>query len=171
VRDDPCQVVFDALEQAGCEPRGPIWKFTSRCPAHDDSSPSLSVCEGVDKRLVLHCHAYCEPAAVVRALELHWGDLFPNGHRHARRAVQPKVRTERPIVSIRAALATAGIGWRQTASTTLFVADFCPRCEAGSLWIADAVSEVRLACWSAGCDSHEILQALEARLTEAPRAA
>lgn len=33
--------------------------WVARCPAHDDSSPSLSIGEGVDGRLLLTCHAGC----------------------------------------------------------------------------------------------------------------
>ena len=39
-----------------------------RCPAHDDRTPSLSVRPG-RTRLLLHCFAGCEPAAILRALE------------------------------------------------------------------------------------------------------
>ena len=33
---DPLRVVYEALERAGCKPHGPHYKFTSRCPGHDD---------------------------------------------------------------------------------------------------------------------------------------
>jgi hypothetical protein len=39
-----------------------------RCPAHDDRIPSLSVRPG-RTRLLLHCFAGCEAAAILRALE------------------------------------------------------------------------------------------------------
>jgi hypothetical protein len=29
-----------------------------------------------DKGAVLHCHAGCQPAAIVRALDLEWKELF-----------------------------------------------------------------------------------------------
>ncbi len=42
---------------------------TARCPAHDDKNPSLSITERADGRLLTHCHANCEPAAVWDALQ------------------------------------------------------------------------------------------------------
>jgi hypothetical protein len=51
--------------------------WSARCPAHEDRSASLSVAVGDDGRVLLHCHAGCEPAAVARALGLELADLFP----------------------------------------------------------------------------------------------
>jgi hypothetical protein len=39
-----------------------------RCPAHDDRTPSLSVGTGRNERLLLHCHAGCEPRDVFTEL-------------------------------------------------------------------------------------------------------
>jgi len=41
--------------------------WTARCPAHEDHSPSLSIAEK-DGRVLVHCHAGCEQAAVIDAL-------------------------------------------------------------------------------------------------------
>src|SRR3954467_15551967 len=78
---DPLGVVWDALAGAGCVPKGEIFKFTARCPTHDDRSPSLSVAEGVDRPAVLYCHAGCRTEAVLAAIGLEMRDLFPAGHR------------------------------------------------------------------------------------------
>ncbi|MCS4187849.1 hypothetical protein [Salinibacter ruber] len=51
--------------------------YEALCPAHDDSSPSLSVQEGEDGKALLHCHAGCKTKEVVQALGLEMGDLFP----------------------------------------------------------------------------------------------
>jgi putative DNA primase/helicase len=48
----------------------------SCCPAHDDRSPSLSICEGADGRILLKCFAGCSPEAIVAALGLQMSDLF-----------------------------------------------------------------------------------------------
>jgi hypothetical protein len=46
-----------------------------RCPAHDDSTASLSVTVGI-KGVVLHCHAGCETSKIVKAIGLAMHDLF-----------------------------------------------------------------------------------------------
>jgi hypothetical protein len=38
------------------------------CPAHNDRSPSLSVVDGVNGRLLVHCHAGCGQREVINAL-------------------------------------------------------------------------------------------------------
>jgi len=50
-------------------------RWSARCPAHDDRSPSLSVRLDGD-RLLFHCHAGCPPAAVPAAVGLRWSDLY-----------------------------------------------------------------------------------------------
>lgn len=48
-----------------------------RCPAHDDRNPSLSITTADDGRVLLHCHAGCDFAAIVGALGLTAADLAP----------------------------------------------------------------------------------------------
>lgn len=57
-------------------PSGEGW--IARCPAHDDAHASLSVGAGDDGRVLLYCHAGCEVANVVAALDLTMADLFPD---------------------------------------------------------------------------------------------
>ena len=45
-------------------------------PAHEDRSPSLSIAEGRDGRVLLHCFSGCRPEAILQALGLGWSDLF-----------------------------------------------------------------------------------------------
>ena len=52
--------------------------WTARCPAHDDTMPSLSIAETADKRILIHCHAGCDPAAVLEAVGMRLSDLFPD---------------------------------------------------------------------------------------------
>jgi hypothetical protein len=52
----------------GAQPSGNGWR--GHCPAHDDRRPSLSVCDGADGRVLVHCHAGCGAAAVTAALGL-----------------------------------------------------------------------------------------------------
>ena len=111
---DLCQIVHDALDRLDCSPRGPVWKFSALCPFHEDRDPSLSVCEGVDGRALVLCRAGCRTEDVVGAMALSWADLFPNGHRHAPKGRQPRVKTERPVISILIALYAIGVGYRRT---------------------------------------------------------
>jgi hypothetical protein len=51
--------------------------YLAACPAHEDHSPSLSVREGDDGRVLLKCWAGCQTADVLLAMHLTWRDLFP----------------------------------------------------------------------------------------------
>lgn len=51
--------------------------YTAQCPAHDDRSPSLSMREGDDGRVLLRCFAGCSVREIVVALRLEMRDLFP----------------------------------------------------------------------------------------------
>lgn len=64
---------FAELLQA--RPTGPdTWQ--ARCPAHDDRSPSLSLREGQDGRVLIHCFAGCTHTAILAKLRLAQSDLF-----------------------------------------------------------------------------------------------
>lgn len=52
-------------------------KFQARCPAHADKSPSLSIREMADGRVLLHCFAGCEVEAVLGAVGLTFRDVMP----------------------------------------------------------------------------------------------
>ena len=52
-------------------------QWVSRCPAHPDNSPSLSIEECPDGRLLIHCHAGCGANDVVQAVGLDMSVLFP----------------------------------------------------------------------------------------------
>jgi hypothetical protein len=58
-----------ALEALGCapRPRGPS-QWMTRCPAHHDESPSLSVGVGAGGRVLAHCFAGCSFEAVAAAV-------------------------------------------------------------------------------------------------------
>src|SRR5690349_23409357 len=49
--------------------RGSDGSYTCRCPAHDDSNPSLSLSLSKDGRLLWHCHGPCTQEAVSDALK------------------------------------------------------------------------------------------------------
>lgn len=43
-----------------------------RCPAHEDNSPSLSISPGKTQPVLLHCHANCDPEAIIDIGGLDW---------------------------------------------------------------------------------------------------
>ncbi len=51
--------------------------WTSRCPAHEDARPSLSIATAEDGRVLLRCFAGCELSAILGALRIEVRDLFP----------------------------------------------------------------------------------------------
>ena len=51
-------------------------RWMARCPAHNDSSPSLSIAEGEDGRVLVLCRAGCETNGILAALRLTVRDLF-----------------------------------------------------------------------------------------------
>ncbi|MGI6635847.1 MAG: hypothetical protein ACOX7B_11835 [Christensenellales bacterium] len=59
----------------GVKGPGANGEYIARCPAHDDSTASLSVAQG-DKGIVMKCHAGCDTKAIVAAMGLSMRDLF-----------------------------------------------------------------------------------------------
>jgi len=51
--------------------------LVARCPAHEDTTPSLSITETSDSVVLLKCFAGCSVANIVAALGLGMKDLFP----------------------------------------------------------------------------------------------
>lgn len=52
-------------------------KWIARCPSHEDRSPSLSIRETGDGRVLLHCFGGCAAGDVLGAAGLEFRDLFP----------------------------------------------------------------------------------------------
>jgi len=52
-------------------------RWLARCPSHPDRSPSLSIRELTDGRLLLHDFGGCEVESVLAALGLEFDALFP----------------------------------------------------------------------------------------------
>jgi hypothetical protein len=52
--------------------------YITRCAGHADQSPSLSVCEAEDGRILVHCFAGCSVEAICKAIGCRLADLFPN---------------------------------------------------------------------------------------------
>ena len=68
-------------------------QWSALCPAHDDKSPSLSVKEATDGRVLMHCYGGCHVRAVLDALGLDMEALFPpkpdSGPMQPRRLLTP----------------------------------------------------------------------------------
>jgi hypothetical protein len=75
--------VLDRLTQVKAEGTG--WR--ARCPAHDDHVSSLSVGEGRDGCVLIHCHAGCALESILDRLDLTPADLF------SRKTGQPSMQT------------------------------------------------------------------------------
>ena len=63
-----------AVHFEGAERNGRDYK--ALCPAHDDSNPSLSIGEGEDGRVLVHCHAGCPTEQVLDRVGLQFADLM-----------------------------------------------------------------------------------------------
>jgi putative DNA primase/helicase len=57
--------------------------WQARCPAHDDKTPSLSIREGADGRVLLKCHAGCTARHITEALGIPMSSLFPERVAHS----------------------------------------------------------------------------------------
>ena len=86
------------LVEAGCK-QGRASQSAERmwsCPVHQDRTPSLSIREAPDGRILFHCHAGCSQDAVLEALGLTGRDLFPDsgarpgGHGRSSSGLAPK---------------------------------------------------------------------------------
>jgi 5S rRNA maturation endonuclease (ribonuclease M5) len=66
--------------------------YVGCCPAHDDSSPSLSLCEGDEGKLLINCFTGCSAENICGSLGIAIADLFPE--RIAGNA--PRKRIEHP---------------------------------------------------------------------------
>jgi hypothetical protein len=86
VNRSPIDTVIARLEAGGCNPRkSGAGQWRSLCPVHKGRSSNLSIGEGDDGTVVLHCHHQdqgretCSAAAIAGALGLELRDLFPTG--------------------------------------------------------------------------------------------
>jgi putative DNA primase/helicase len=92
---DPIATLLARLD--GVKPAGQD-KWTAKCPAHDDRSPSLSIGIGDDGRVLVHCfaNAACTPEAIVEAVGLTLADLFVDDRSNASR---PRIKMPRRLVA------------------------------------------------------------------------
>ena len=70
----PIETLIARLDSVQEKERG---KWVTKCPAHDDKSPSLAIKETGDGTILLRCFAGCSAFEVVNAVGLELSDLFP----------------------------------------------------------------------------------------------
>lgn len=90
-------MTFESFVQLLDQVRHTSRGFVSRCPGHRDQSPSLSLREAEDGRILLHCFAQCDVHQICAALGLEVRDLYPDGQRdsqHIRAAQEQRQRRE-----------------------------------------------------------------------------
>lgn len=97
----PVEEMLARLERV--RPCGRGW--IARCPAHADRSASLSVAAGDDGRVLIRCFAGCSAVAVVGALGLTLGDLFPERLAPASPEARRELRERARAADVRAAVA------------------------------------------------------------------
>lgn len=109
--------LLDRLD--GVRQSGP-GRWLARCPAHADKSPSLSIREMPDGRVLVHDFAGCDIGAVLDAVGLTINDLFPGrltdhgrpvrpGHNHAAGAALGSLADDVLLVGIAAESLAAGV--------------------------------------------------------------
>lgn len=52
-------------------------RYLARCPAHEDKSPSLTLRELDDGRVLAHCFSGCDIHEILSATGLEFSDLYP----------------------------------------------------------------------------------------------
>lgn len=85
----PAKLLLSRL--AGVTKTADGWR--ARCPAHADRQPSLSISEGSDGRVLVHCHAGCSTESICQSLGLSVNDLFQTSHTSASRRSTSARRT------------------------------------------------------------------------------
>jgi hypothetical protein len=89
--------ILDRLERV--RQTGPD-RWLASCPAHPDRSPSLSVRELGDGRILMRCFALCDTEDVLSTIGLTFSDLYPEPLRESK----PPVRGGIPARDILEAL-------------------------------------------------------------------
>lgn len=64
-------------------------RWIACCPAHMDESPSLSITQVDDGRILIHCFAECQTSDVLNALNMTFEDLFPQSLGNFKRIAKP----------------------------------------------------------------------------------
>jgi hypothetical protein len=74
VMSSPIETFLSRLERVRHIGAG---RWQACCPSHLDGTPSLSIKEESDGKVLIHCHAGCPAEQVVSAVGLDISDLYP----------------------------------------------------------------------------------------------
>src|SRR5438445_11668047 len=88
--DRPIERLLGALPDAKRMKDG----WSAKCPAHADTTPSLSISEGEDGTVLVNCFAGCSTEAVVAELGLGMRDLFRDRDRPRGRSRRERRRND-----------------------------------------------------------------------------
>lgn len=113
--NNPIELLLDRLDVVR-QVRPDRW--TARCPAHDDRSPSLAVTEGDDGKVLIKCWAGCSPDAIVSSLGLELRDLFPRSieYRTSNRPKAPRYSASEVLKTAITESTILELGFRALAS-------------------------------------------------------
>lgn len=165
---DPLRTLWDRLDAGGYEPHGEPFAFRARCPAHaGENREALAVSVGADGRALAHCHAHaCSVQDITSSLGLDVCDLFPAGHRRARRVGIPEVARRdftgaaRDVAHVLYALEQLDQGWRCE------IAMRCPGCgDDAARLVASTRYDAFVSCANA-CTAEKVAQVLAGRLAD-----
>lgn len=68
-----------------CNPKHSGRSYVARCAAHDDKNASLSISQGTDGKILMHCHAGCTIQEICASLDIAVHNLFPQSRKGYRR--------------------------------------------------------------------------------------
>ena len=95
-----CSPIANVLGRLNAVHRTSGSKHMARCPAHDDGRPSLSVCEGNDRRVLLKCFAGCGVADITAAIGLSLSDLYPPSTPEQRQTARRRASRQQALEEI-----------------------------------------------------------------------
>ena len=91
-------------------------RWMACCPAHADKSPSLSIRELSDGRILLHCWTGCSAESILDSIGLTFDDLFPERLPEvAYPRLQPTFSAREVLVAMQPELLTVALIGRQMA--------------------------------------------------------
>ena len=110
----PADKLLSRLERVKPRPGG---QFFACCPAHDDKTPSLSIREVEDGRVLVYCFAGCRAEEICAAVGLEMRDLFPGDGLQKSHQANPRINprdllallaTESNVVYLAAGMLSTG---------------------------------------------------------------